>query len=197
MEGARAARELLERDLARLSAEDVRAPSLLPDWTRAHVLTHLARNADSHVRLLEAAALGERVEQYEGGPKGRAADIEAGATRDAAAIVEDVVGSSRRLSEVWDATRDNVWDAEVSANLGTHPAWVLVWRRWREVEIHHVDLALGYAPQDWPAGFLDRSWAELVAGLPARLPTGAQADLVAWMLGRATGGLLPKLPSWS
>ena len=26
--------------------------------------------------------------------------------------------------------------------------------RWREVEIHHVDLAAGYGPQDWPAAFV-------------------------------------------
>jgi maleylpyruvate isomerase len=33
-------------------------PSRLPDWTVGHVLTHLARNADSMVRVLAAAERG-------------------------------------------------------------------------------------------------------------------------------------------
>jgi len=31
---------------------DVRAPSLLPGWTRGHVLSHIARNADGITRTL-------------------------------------------------------------------------------------------------------------------------------------------------
>ncbi len=37
---------------------DPTLPSLLPGWTRGHVLTHIARNADSFVRVLEAARSG-------------------------------------------------------------------------------------------------------------------------------------------
>jgi hypothetical protein len=32
--------------IGRLTDADARGPSLLPGWTRGHVLTHLARNAD-------------------------------------------------------------------------------------------------------------------------------------------------------
>ena len=32
--------------LTTLSEPDVRAPSLLPGWSRGHVITHVARNAD-------------------------------------------------------------------------------------------------------------------------------------------------------
>ena len=53
-------------------------PSLLPDWTVGHVLTHLARNADSMDRVLEAAERGDVVERYAGGGAGRDAEIEAG-----------------------------------------------------------------------------------------------------------------------
>jgi len=41
--------------IAGLSDADVRRPSALPDWTVGHVLTHVARNADSHVRRTRAA----------------------------------------------------------------------------------------------------------------------------------------------
>ena len=69
---------------------DAALPSLLPGWTRGHVLTHIARNADSFVRLLEAAGRGEVVTQYARGVEGRNADIEAGATREWATLVDDV-----------------------------------------------------------------------------------------------------------
>src|SRR5215472_16842111 len=48
----------LVRDLSWLTDADVREPSLLPGWTRGHVLTHLARNAEGGVRLLEWARTG-------------------------------------------------------------------------------------------------------------------------------------------
>ena len=38
----------LEVAIARLDDRDVRRASSLPGWTVGHVLTHLARNADSH-----------------------------------------------------------------------------------------------------------------------------------------------------
>ena len=39
-----------------LTDDQVLRPSLLPGWTVGHVLTHVARNADSHVRRAEAAS---------------------------------------------------------------------------------------------------------------------------------------------
>ena len=88
--GALAAHRRLDADLAELTDADVRAPSLLPGWTRGHVLAHLARNADSHERMLLAAARGEVAAQYPGGRDQRAGAIEAGAGRPAAALVADV-----------------------------------------------------------------------------------------------------------
>ena len=53
--------------IAGLTDDDARRASRLPDWTVGHVLAHVARNADSHVRRAEAATRGEVVEQYPGG----------------------------------------------------------------------------------------------------------------------------------
>ena len=41
-----------ERLLATARELDIAAPSLLPGWTRGHVITHIARNADGYVNLL-------------------------------------------------------------------------------------------------------------------------------------------------
>ena len=35
-----------------LDDESVRRPSLLPGWSRAHVVAHLSRNADAFTRVL-------------------------------------------------------------------------------------------------------------------------------------------------
>ena len=55
VEGCASAHQALLETISDLNDDDCRAPSLLEGWTRGHVLTHLARNADSHVRLLEGA----------------------------------------------------------------------------------------------------------------------------------------------
>jgi maleylpyruvate isomerase len=41
-----------------LAEADVREPSLLPGWTRGHVLSHLARDAEGGTRLLGWARTG-------------------------------------------------------------------------------------------------------------------------------------------
>jgi maleylpyruvate isomerase len=48
-----------------LTGDDVAVPSLLPGWTRGHVLTHLARHADGGVNLLTWARTGVPTPQYE------------------------------------------------------------------------------------------------------------------------------------
>src|ERR1700678_1157004 len=67
----------------------VREPSLLPNWTRAHVLTHAARNADALRNLLTWAATGDRNEMYSS-PEARDQAIKDGAERDAAQLAADL-----------------------------------------------------------------------------------------------------------
>src|SRR5436305_1853009 len=82
----------------RLDDEAVRGPSALPGWTRGHLLTHLARNADGLRNLLVWAATGERHEMYRD-PAARDADIEAGAGRTAAELAADLRESGQRFGE--------------------------------------------------------------------------------------------------
>lgn len=81
IDGATAAHAVLVDQIPRLTAAEIRRPSLLTDWTVGHVLTHLARNADSHTGMLVAAQGGGIADQYPGGPAQRSADIAAGAAR--------------------------------------------------------------------------------------------------------------------
>ena len=175
--------------VAAMTDADAAAGSLLPGWSRGHVVTHLARNADSLTWVLDGARLGEVRDQYptEGM---READIDAGAGRTASELHDDLVTACARLEAAWAALDDAAWSRECRMRAGLCPAAELPFRRWREVEVHHVDLGLAYTPADWPPAYVE---AELVRLLP-RLPDRADPNaLTAWLLGR---GDAPDLTPW-
>ncbi len=134
----------------------VAAPSLLPMWTRGHVLTHIARNADSLVNLLTWARTGVETPQYASVER-RNADIEAGAPRPATAQLEDLTEACARFAEAVDAMPPEAWSVTVVWRGGSSaPAAQVMWARLSEVEIHHVDAGAGYGPADWPEAFTVR-----------------------------------------
>jgi maleylpyruvate isomerase len=174
-----------------LGDDVARRPSRLPGWSVGHVLTHLARNADGATRRLAGAARDEVVDQYAGGPEGRAAEIEAGAERPAAELVADVRESALACERAAAALRDDAWDRlgrAVEGELQTMRR-VLVGRI-REVELHHVDLGLGYEPADWPRDFARAELEGALAHLTERVDP---ATLLGWLSGR---GPAPELPPW-
>jgi len=184
--GATAAHARLLATIRDLADGEVRRPSLLPGWTVGHVLTHLARNADSHVRMLEAAAAGGSVEQYEGGRTARQSGIEVGAGRQAAELVDDVRSASARLEKVWASLPDDTWDGHgFNADGDRWPCAQLPFHRWREVEVHLVDLGLRPSWKDWPDAYVSRELPRAIATLPDRLADGAaRRQLTAWLLDR-------------
>ena len=109
IELCRASHARLVATVERIAHEQVRSPSRLPGWTIAHVLTHLARNADGHVRRLEGAFRGEDVPRYPGGSAQRNGDIEEGARRSAVDILADLNTAQRRLELVWDRSVAAGW----------------------------------------------------------------------------------------
>ena len=151
------------------SDADVRAASLLPDWTRGHVLTHLARNADGIARTLSGALRGEHLARYPDGTAGRNADIEAGTGRPLAEQLLDVQQSADRLDRLFAAVAEaDGWGLECD----DRTAGAYVAGRWREVEIHRVDLGGSYGAADWPAAFVRYLLPSLLAGLDDRVPDG-------------------------
>lgn len=148
-------------DASQWADTDMRAPSALPDWTRGHVLTHICRNADGIAATLGGALRGEIVARYPNGPAGRAADIEAGAGRSAGELITDVRESAARLDRLFGAVLDaSGWELRTEED---KPARVWITGRWREVEIHRIDLLGTYKASDWPAGFVDYLLPKLAA----------------------------------
>ena len=166
--GCVAAQGALDERLAGLSDDDARRPSQLPGWTVGHVLTHIARNADSVVWRLAGAARGELRDQYPGGLEQRRTEIEAGATRPAADLVADVRNSSAAVAGAIDELPAAAWDAPSRTSRGVvEPSRDAVLSRWREVVVHHGDLGLGPVPLP----------LDLVAAwLPARTAPAHRAD---------------------
>jgi maleylpyruvate isomerase len=190
----------LETTLDGLTDEQARQPSLLPGWSRGHVATHLSRNADALRRLTLGVLGGEQAEMYPGGQDARNAAIEEGADRPAALLTADHdFAGSRALATLRLLTEDVLdvpvrWRKPITAR-------ELPGLRWKEVEIHHVDLRLGYTPADWPQQFVT---ATLATQLPALketagdvvLPDLPDHELLAWLVGRPTRAGLPEAPTW-
>jgi maleylpyruvate isomerase len=212
--------------VSRLTDDDVRAPSVLPGWTRAHVITHLARNADALSGVLHGAQAGEVRPQYRSREE-RDAAIEEGGSRPAAELLDDLVAACGRWEQAANVIHANRLDGH-GAQLPEGPTYpvrkVGLFRR-TEVEVHHADLGVGYTAADWPADFVaalmgrrrkelerdglalrwtatdtDESWS---SGEGPEV-TGTAADLLWWLLGRGDGaglacseGPLPRIGRWT
>ncbi|MBF6178933.1 maleylpyruvate isomerase family mycothiol-dependent enzyme [Nocardia otitidiscaviarum] len=157
------ATERLLTTVADLRDADLVEPSLLPGWTRGHVLSHLSRNADSLVNLLLWARTGIETPQYASAYL-RDADIEAGAPRPLREQLDDLRAASDRWLDLARVLPEDRWATSVRNRQGTEiPATRIVWMRLLEVEIHHVDLAVAYSPADWPTPFTTRLLTEALA----------------------------------
>ncbi|MHB1534570.1 MAG: maleylpyruvate isomerase family mycothiol-dependent enzyme, partial [Acidimicrobiales bacterium] len=196
-----AATSRLIDDAERLEDEEVAAPSLLPGWNRAQVLTHVARNADGLTGMILAAQRGEVGQQYPHGRSGRSGDIDAGRDRGSREVVADLREAARRLAGAAEGLGGDEWE-----RLGETFAGVVTLRRMmigrrREVEVHHSDLGLGYGPDDWPADFVAEELALVVAGLDRRIQPGSQLHLATvdgmgeWNIGASAAGDAKEGPS--
>ena len=217
----RTATEDLVAVISGLSDSAVRGPSLLPGWSRGHVLTHLARNAEGGVRLLGWARTGVPSYEYES-LEARAAAIEDGAGRLAVVLIDEVRRAADAFSAAAAGMPSEAWDRKVRWTAGQEsPASLIVPSRWGEVLIHHVDLDIGYQPADWPSVFTGELLPFIVSDLsgrgamdavrlkatdagrvftigeitPASLTiAGPACELLAWLLGRSDGGRLARKP---
>ncbi|MFE9406144.1 maleylpyruvate isomerase family mycothiol-dependent enzyme [Streptomyces sp. NPDC006530] len=205
-------REATERLLTAAAALDnasVAEPSRLPGWSRGHVLAHVARNADALVNVLAGRPMYASAEA-------RDADIDRDAPRPLDVQLADVRDSAACFQAEGDRPAD--WSRTVELRNGVTDAAARVpFRRLVEVELHHVDLGIGYELEDLPADFVRRE-SEFLAdrfaghkdlpsitlsddtggtwttggggqGDPVRV-SGPAADLVGWLAGRRDGAAL-------
>jgi maleylpyruvate isomerase len=182
-----AGHERLVSATAALTDGDVAQPSLLPGWTRGHVLTHLAQKTTTHVWLFEGAYVDEVRDQYPQGFARAQVELLAAAGRSATELRSDLTASFASLETAWSELPDGCWDREGICVPGPRSMRQIVDRHLRDVEVHHVDLDIGYRPGDWPEAFVESELAKRIAGLADR---ASHAALLAWLLGRAEAPVL-------
>ena len=215
---------LLMRTAAGLDDEAMKRPSLCDGWTRAHVLSHISRNADGLGNLASWAITGTPRAMYDS-PEARDADIAAGATRGAKEILTDLEDSAARFAAAAMGLAGPPEQAEVEMRHGRRVlGGQLPTLRLMEVVIHHVDLDAGYTLADADPGFVKRAVANSVSRMTAKaeapsvtlrsdegetwtigggsqVVTGSNAALLLWLTRGNGAGLssragLPRLPSW-
>lgn len=191
-------------------------PSVLPDWSRAHVVAHLGLNGAGIARAFEGLTRGELVAMYDS-QESRNDDIETWAALPVAELRARFEAALSAFEAAAAGVPEESWTTGVPRVIGGDlgPARELLTLRLREVEIHHCDLGLDYQPIDWPGDFtsalLDMAALDHAEGPglhldpddleghwligpseDAPLVTGPAAYMAWWLIGRGNGeGLTP------
>lgn len=199
----------LVRTVDGLTEDDGRADSLLPGWTRAHVIAHLALNGEALAGVLRGVVEGEPVPMYESDER-RDADIEELAAAPATELRERLLASVGDFPEVVQSVPDDAWTGRFDRTPGGRslPLDAIPLMRVREIEIHHVDLGTGYSVSEWAPGFAEtvidgmvkrldpdpgfvvapedasRTWTVGVVGDDPAVVSGPVAELAWWLTGR-------------
>jgi maleylpyruvate isomerase len=203
--------EFLLRAVEALPDDALADPSRLPGWSRAHVVAHVARNAEALTRLASWARTGVETPMYADAEQ-RARDIEESATAPSETLRADLVDTAAALDSAVAALDEPAWAATVRTSSGKSvPATEVPWMRVREVWLHAVDLDAGADMADVPPEVLDTMLDDVTAALSDRpdcpaavlAPTdrertwslgpaagavelrGAAADLLGWATGRS------------
>jgi maleylpyruvate isomerase len=208
-----------------LTDEQYAEPSGLPGWTRGHVLAHLALNAEGLSGALGGVVEGRRVPMY-ASQEARNGDIDDLAAHPPSVLRTRLLGGCTDLSDAIAAVPEDAAETTIDRVPGGTAFTVadVPWMRLREVEIHHVDLAVGYDRSSWSPEFaahlldamltrndadesftacatdLGREWT---FGEGGPLVSGRSVDLAWWMTGRGAGdgvtsdgGVLPQIGAW-
>lgn len=212
--------------LDRIGPDDLPRETLCPGWSVAHVLSHVARNAEALLNLVRWAVDGQERAAYPS-EEVREEQISAGARRSLTGLTQDVRETAEQFRREAEDLRGPAGEAEVRSRTGTPVTGAqVVAMRLLEVVFHHVDLRAGYGFDDadpaWVARTLRRGvrqWdarggapdltlhpegldpLSLGAGGPA--VHGTPGQLLLWLARgvsedlRSEAAALPTPPAWS
>jgi maleylpyruvate isomerase len=223
LDGLEASAVALNRTVDALSTDELAHPSLLPGWSRAHVVAHLALNGQALARVLDTVNRGEPAAMYESDEQ-RNAEIDELCQLQAADLRDRLLAATTEFDDAVRAMEQESWSGSFGRTPGdpTWPAATIVETRRREVEIHHADLGTSYTHHDWPEDFvvelldvvcldqascgpfrveatdLGRVWS--VGGDSGPTVSGTGGSLGWWLTGRSHGeelsGEVPALGAW-
>ena len=220
------ATQRLVRTVDGLEDDELGEPSGLPDWTRGHVVAHLALNAEGLAGVLQGRMEGEPTTMY-ASDDARSSDIEELAAGDRARLRERFLAGTTRLNDAVDHFPDEWWGETFERTPGGREIRyaAIPGMRLREVEIHHVDLAAGFDPSGWSDAFASHLITAMVKREPSdegfrvlatdlartwevgdpdeTTVSGPVGDLAWWLTGRppadsltCSTGELPHVKAW-
>jgi maleylpyruvate isomerase len=186
----REATQRLVRTVDGLGDQELAEPSGLPVWTRAHVVAHLALNAEALAGVLQGRIEGEPTPMYPS-DEARDADIEELAAAESTELRERFLAGTTLVSDAIDTLPDEFWSETFERTPGGRVIRLsaVPGMRLREVEIHHVDLDAGYSPAGWSGAFA----AHLIGAMVKRPASDASFRVLAtdlaetWELGEDPG----------
>ena len=168
LQTVRAGTAFFETQLDGLSNEELSEPSLLPAWTRAHVVAHVGYNAVAIARLVSWAETGVETPMY-ASREARDEEIAVAASWEPDALRQLSANSALLLDSAWRHLPDQRWAAEVQTAQGRLvAASETIWMRTREVWVHAVDLNTAASFGDMPTAVLDRILGDVVASWATR-----------------------------
>ena len=156
-------------------------PSGLPDWTRAHVVAHLALNAEGLAGVLMGRIEGEPTTMYPS-DEARNQDIAELAAAKTAELRERFMAGTTLVVDAVDRLPDEFWTETFERTPGGRVIRyaAIPGMRLREVEIHHVDLDAGFSPAGWSDAFS----SHLIGAMVKRNPSDASFRVLATDLAR-------------
>ena len=123
--------------------------------------------------MLEHANRGEVADQYPGGVTARNAAIEAGAQRSLTEIANDLRAATWLLESTWVSTTAEGWQGQGRLSSGALiPVREVVFRRWREVEVHHADLGGVFTWSEWSPAYVRIDLEHQTMAWTSRRPMG-------------------------
>ncbi|MGO4956399.1 maleylpyruvate isomerase family mycothiol-dependent enzyme [Luteococcus sp. Sow4_B9] len=207
------ATQALLGDTIAIPEEDWHGPSRLPGWTRAHVATHLARNADG-LRRVALGLLEHRPNRMYPDERARMRELELGSRRSGLELQIDLDTSAGQLND----TLNYLMEADITDPVEVRPgSWMpahhLPVARLNEVVLHRIDLAHGFTAADVDADIAQwllewncrrigerpdfpSLWVASSTGVTARIGNpdqtpltvhGSDASLLGWLTSRADG----------
>ena len=175
------ATQRLVRTVDGLDDDALAGSSALPDWTRAHVVAHLALNAEGLATVLTSRIEGEPTSMYRS-DEARDGDIDDLAAADRAELRERFLAGTTLLTEAVDRLPDEIWTETFERTPGGRVIRyaAIPGMRLREVEIHHVDLDAGFSPDGWSDAFS----SHLIGAMVKRAPSDTSFRVLATDLAR-------------
>jgi len=219
MRGQEATQALLG-DTITITDEQWQMPSRLPGWTRAHVATHIARQADGMTRVLGQIKNNQPTSLYDS-EETLDDEIERGSERSAMELQVDLDSSAGRLHEASSRLKRLPPSRPISLTPSlTVPLGDLPIVRLNHLVLHHIDLDIGFTYEaigapvaawllaynasrigrkpSYPALRLVSDsgvTAVIGSGGRPRVVNGADNLLLAWLTGRLTPAQVdPRLP---